>query len=98
MAKKKSDKISPRVVVLYEATTGKVRYMHYSMAARGAKLPSNADLEKRALELATRLYGLPIETLRTLQVDAIELKHGSRHRVDIETERVISEPLTRMRE
>jgi len=96
MGKEKSDQISPRVVILYEPKTGKVRHLHYSVAGPKAKLPSDAVLKKRALDLAERTSGLTAENVRALLVDGTTLKPGSRHRVDVKTKRVISEPLTRL--
>ncbi len=98
MGKKKSDQISsPRVVILYEPKTGKVRHLHYSVAGPKAKLPADSVLKKRALELAERLNGLSAENVRALLVDGAALKPRSQHRVDVKTKRVVSEPLTRQR-
>lgn len=96
-ARRKSDQVSERVCVLYEPATGKVRHLHYSLAMQGTELPSDSTLEKRAFEVAARLKGLAPDTLRALHVDGTELKRHSRHRVDVATKRVISEPLKRKR-
>jgi len=98
MAKREPVQVSGRVCVLYEPRSGKVRHLHYSVAVPGAELPSASVLEERAFKLAARLRGLAPDSLRALHVDAAELKPRSHHRVDVETKRVISEPLVRKRE
>ncbi|SRR6266568_2400075 len=95
--RRESAQVLERVCVLYEPATGKVRHLHYSVAIHGAELPSDSALEKRAFEVAARLRGLAADTLRALHVDGSEFKRHSRHRVDVATKRVISEPLKRKR-
>jgi hypothetical protein len=89
--------MSERVSILYEPSTGKVKHLHYSVAIQGGELPPDADLEKRALEVAARLKGLAPDTVRAIHVDATEVKRHSRHRVEVATKRLISEPLKRKR-
>jgi hypothetical protein len=81
-----------RACVLYDRVTGKVRHVHYSFGADGS-MPTDATVEKRALAL--RLRGLAPDGLGVLHVDAAHLKPRCRHRVDLGSLTVTSEPLPR---
>lgn len=95
MTKGKSAQVSRRVCLLYEPSTGTVKFIHHSIAMPGAQLPSEAAVEERAFKLAGRLRGLTADKLRPLHVDPAELKPFSHYRVDVASKKVVSEPLKR---
>jgi hypothetical protein len=86
--------LAGRACVLYDRVTGRVRHVHYSIALpESDDILSEAAIEKRAFELAARLRGLAQNKLGAIHVDPAALKPGCRHRVDVDSLTLVSEPL-----
>lgn len=84
-------------VVVYDPASGEVRHIHHVTVIQGAKAPATHEMEKRALDLAKRLGGHDPSRLKALQIAPENLKPRMKHRVDVKTLKLVSEPVSRKR-
>ena len=81
------------VFVVYDGMTGEVRHVHYVAVFPGAQAPPREESEKRALAAAVRFGRGESVHFKVLQVGHQDIKPRSKHRVDLKSLKVISEPI-----
>jgi hypothetical protein len=69
------------MAVLYDPGTGHIAHHHRIVQLDPQRIVSKARVEERARELATQ-HGWDVSKLKTLHVDPVKLKKGSRYKVD----------------
>jgi hypothetical protein len=79
--------------VVYDASTGEVRHVHYVAVLPGAQPPPREESEKRALAVAGRFGRGDSLQLKVLHIGYEVMKPQFKHRVDLKNLKVISEPI-----
>ena len=83
--------------VVYDSTTGDLRHVHHVTILHGAKAPATHEIEARALALTKKLGRHGSSPLKVLQVAPENLKPLAKHRVDLKSLALVSEPISRKR-
>jgi len=83
--------------VVYDSATGEVRHIHQATVLQGAKAPATHEMEARALALTKKLGRHDPSRLKVLQVPPENLKPLRKHKVDLKSLKLISEPVSRRR-
>jgi hypothetical protein len=84
-------------VVVYDSATGEVRHIHQVTVVQGAKAPTTHEIEARALALAKKLGRHDPSRLKVLHIAPENLKQMMRHKVDLESLKLVSETVSRKR-
>lgn len=79
--------------VLYDPKTGDIRHVHRVAVLPGAESPTKQQVQERALALAKKLGRDGPARLRVLHVSPESIKPGSKLRVDLKKQRLVSEPI-----
>ena len=83
--------------VVYDSVTGEVGHVHLVAVLQGAKAPAAHEIEARALALAKKFGRHDPSHLKVLQVAPESLKPRMKHKVDLKSLKLISEPISRKR-
>ncbi len=86
-----------RVCVVYDAESGEVKHIHNVVALPGADIPAEDRIAERALTVAKRLREHESVDLRTLHVSPGAIKPLHKHRVDVTSGTLVSEPIRSQR-
>ncbi len=89
----KTEVQSDRACVVYDPETGRIHHVHRVVTLRGGAEPQPHEIEARARELATK-KGKDALRLKTLMVAPENLRSGAKHRIDVKTNSLVSEPIT----
>ena len=77
--------------LVYETSTGKVAHTVHVEVMRGARIPSETDIEKQVMLSASHVTGIAEKTLGFLMVDQGRLKPGMVYKVNAKTRELIEE-------
>jgi hypothetical protein len=95
-AKKTSSSLRPeeeKLCVLYRGADGKIVHTHRVTTLPGGRRLNDAEVERRARELAARRHPdrhLAQRELKALHVNPEDFQHGVRYRVDLEAGKLVS--------
>jgi hypothetical protein len=96
--KKTSPRIQPeeeKLCVLYRTTDGKILHTHRVTTLPGGRRVDDAEVERRARELAARRHPdrhLAQRELKVLHINPAEFQHGVHYRVDVKAAKLVRAP------
>jgi hypothetical protein len=78
--------------LIYDAETGEVIHGHKVLVLPGVEPPSEEELQKQALDMATKVTERPAGKLKTLAVEEKDLKPGHLPHVDPKSRKLEQHP------
>jgi hypothetical protein len=74
---------------VYDARTGQIVHTYHLGAPAGVPLPSEEEIDARAIEEAARLTNRPLDALGSLSFDRNSIKAGIHYSVDVDERRLV---------
>jgi hypothetical protein len=82
------------VVVLYDKDSGELAFIHHETTSHGGRHPDQKELERKVVELASRLGRHDTTKLALLHVDPQQIKPDARYKVDVGRQQLVEVPET----
>lgn len=71
--------------IVYDHSSGKVIHTHHVVAMTGAAAPTEDDIDREAMSLASRISGRSEQEFGVLRVRFEELRSGTTYMVDLKS-------------